>query len=1045
MVSAITLVGALVAATAVDGAPLAQMRLYNPTTWDGAAWVEVPTGRLASPGLIDWGHVRLVLDGREVPFAIREGRPHWRAALAAPVPTPRAEDLLVFSCAVPPAAWATLSVVRGTPDRASHLSRIGQDLLITYDAVRVRIRAESGLLQSVTTGGGKPIAGPLTAQAFVVAQTDGAPRTPLDTPMVRLVSSLSTGALTELSFERATADGLHTAVTYRVQSCGRVEIIADERPWEGRSPWVGHAVEYRLPIAGDAEPLPYLANRAPYYGFRDFDAAVKHPAFIHRAGLVSVVELGEETTNGRRWRRQLHIAPCARRAQADALAELADEGLVIDVTPRTASLGPGPIRVSAPPEARVPAEVLADALRARGVEAAVAGPPAAAQVALRIATQADAPGISGDGFAIEPRGGGVTITALTPFGLTQGAQRLAEYLADATGGVRAPLIAENPASNLRAGGFGGGEHEVDFPYGTDDEWEHALGGMIASGMNTMADLSMWGNWKMPVTYRYMPELQSNSPDAIDPASGARFSEIPAHRERGLRLLDYLHRRGVKVWQWIPVGCVPSTFATAHPEAMSKTNPGVPCFTDPSYACYLEAYARELLETYPIDGIVMIRDDNGGICQCDRCQAYVDASRTRNAMWEQHILLYGQVRSLGFAGDIAVYPYMDPYQPELDALLPADLYIVGHGSGAGMLSRSLDTLGPMGDTWLDNLFASFRPPSIPRMKRLLADRGSFWIGGAYCGTELQWEAIGYFSWEPTATVNTFRYAWGARSFGERNALPFLELADVYDDLLDIYDLHLLPQEWVKLSDHDRAQVAHAARRRLGDYAEHLAALESSVRSRGGAKWFAHMRLFATYFDYLLRRLEALSAMESLVLAHRDAPELPADARARLIAMRDEVCRLADDLDAEAATVPGNMLAATRRAGLLKPFREWVAGYDAVEWSLEVKQFSGMVSAAAPKASAGQPFALAVELRNTGIWPWVEGAGQTLELGGDATRVGLPAKWDFAGPPMVYGDRRVVELNGVAPLEPGQAEITVSLRGPFRSGIPFASQTVKVEWR
>ena len=27
------------------------------------------------------------------------------------------------------------------------------------------------------------------------------------------------------------------------------------------------------------------------------------------------------------------------------------------------------------------------------------------------------------------------------------------------------------------------------------------------------------------------------------------------------------------------------------------------------------------------GIVMVRDDNGGICDCDRCKAYVAASRT----------------------------------------------------------------------------------------------------------------------------------------------------------------------------------------------------------------------------------------------------------------------------------------------------------------------------------------------------------------------------------------------------------------------------------
>jgi len=1027
-------------AAAAGVAPVAQIRLYNPTGWRGSVPVEVPVGSLASPGLIDWSRVRLVLDGRDVPFAIREGRPHWRASLAAPVASPRAEDLLVFSCAVPPGSWTKVDVVRGLPASVSRVRRVGRDLLVAYEDIRVRVDAKSGLLVSVTTGSGKAVAGPLTAQAYVTGQQPASIET-----TARLVSSSSNSALTELNFERITSDGLRTALTYRVHPSGMVEVWADERPWEGRSPWVDHAIEYSLPLAGRAEPLTYLLNRAPYYGFKDYEAAVKHPAAIHRDGLTTVVELGEETTNGRRWMRRLCVAPRGREGAVNDLVELADEGFVVDVRPPADLLGPGPIPVSAPDEARVAAEAVARALGARGIGAAVGGAGESARLTLRLAKPEDAPGISGDGFSILPRNGVVEVTALTAFGLTQAALRIGDHLRRTDVPPSLPLIASNPAVDLRAGGFGGGEHEVDFPYGDDAEWEHAFDGMITSGMSTMADLSMWGNWKMPVTYRYIPELQSQSPDAIDQATGARFSEVPQHRERGLKLMDYLHRRGVKVWQWIPVGCVPSTYVSAHPEAMSMTNPGVPCFTDPNYLRYLDAYLRELLETYPIDGIVMIRDDNGGICQCDRCKAYVASSRTRSAMWEQYLLLYDKLRSLGLAGAIGVYPYNDPYTPELDPLLPADLFIVGHGSGAAMLSRSFETLGPMGDTWLDNLFASFRQASVPRMTRLLADRGSFWIGGAYCGTELQWEAIGYFGWEPTATVNTFRYGWGRREFGEHNALAYVELADVYDDLLDIYDLTLLPQEWVKLGAEERARVALAARSRVADYTRGLSALEASVRLRGDAKWFAHMRLFPTYFEYLLRRLEALSEMEAIVAANRDVEALPRDARERLIALRDEVYRLAGGLDAEAATVPGNMLAATRRADLLRPFREWVAGYDAVEWSLPVKQFSGTVTATAPTLSAGQPFTLTVALRSTGVWPWGEGAGQTLELGGDAARLGLPAKWDFAGEPMVYGDRRTVELRGVAPTEPGEAEATLSLYGPFRNHVPFATQTVKVEWR
>ena len=81
---------------------------------------------------------------------------------------------------------------------------------------------------------------------------------------------------------------------------------------------------------------------------------------------------------------------------------------------------------------------------------------------------------------------------------------------------------------------------------------------------------------------------------------------------------------------------------------------------------------------------------------------------------------------------------------------------------------------MGDTWLDNVFASFRVPTAARMKRLLGDRNSFWFGGAIVGTSWPWQAIGRFGWEPTAMVNTLRYQWGVRKF-DRPACPGLRVA------------------------------------------------------------------------------------------------------------------------------------------------------------------------------------------------------------------------------------------------------------------------------
>jgi len=90
-----------IAAMAADATPLAMIRLYNPTSWDGPAIVEASIGRIASPEALQWDRVRLVIDGQDVPFAFREGSPHWKADLVAPLATLRSEDLLVFPCRVP--------------------------------------------------------------------------------------------------------------------------------------------------------------------------------------------------------------------------------------------------------------------------------------------------------------------------------------------------------------------------------------------------------------------------------------------------------------------------------------------------------------------------------------------------------------------------------------------------------------------------------------------------------------------------------------------------------------------------------------------------------------------------------------------------------------------------------------------------------------------------------------------------------------------------------------------------------------------------------
>lgn len=1044
--------------------PVASLRVYNPTAWDGPVVLEIPTGRIASPGVLDWERTRLVHDGREIPFAIREGTPHWKTRLVAPIEEPRAEDLLVFSIVAPPAVWLEINVLPGERMRQSALSVNRGRLTIAYPDMKVVVDEATGALVELETSGQGILERPM---AIAFRQGAGDQQRPLEPVGVSLVSSSSSAAMTELNFVLQVDDALAVALTYRVHAAGLVEIWSDERPWKGRSPWLDRAAAYSLDIKGEKETLSHLVNRAPFYGFKDYEKVVKTPAVVHRGPAATVVELGEEFSNGRRWNRRLYLTSPRRAAQAEILAELADEGPILDVNPAKRLLARGKsATVVYPEEAAVAAEILARALRRAGVKADTVlstssdFPQDAEVIGLHLSDAPDAKGIQGDGFAIlaarDPAH--VQIVARTLFGLVQGVLEAADHLRVEPTTASLPLVARNPAVGMRAGGFGGGNFEVDFPHGSDAEWEHALDGMIHSGMNVMANLSMWSNWRMTVSYKYMPEIRSDSPDALDEMTRTKFSEIDEHRRHGLKLLDYLHQRGVKVWQWIPIGAVPTTFAEKHPDAMCPTTgPSarhgfsgkhvIPCHTHAVYRKFLEAYLKELLETYPIDGIVMIRDDNGGICDCPRCKEHLAQSRTKSAAWEQYLVLYDVLRSFGFSGDVAVYPYFDLYTPELDPLLPDDVLIVGHGSAAALLARRYDLVGPMGDTWIDNLFAGFRVAPSARMKRLLADRPAFWIGGAYCGTELAWESIAHFGWEPTATPNSLRYDWGSRTFGAEHALAYVALARSYDVLRERYNLPMHPRNWVKLDTGRREEVSRLGRRELVRFGERVADLERAVGDRSHAKWFAHVRLFGTYFDYHLRRLENFSLMRAIVAENQGAPDggLPEDVRQKLIALHREVYDLGNAYDEQAAHVPGNMMAQLRNGRMTRPFKEWVAGYDAaLEWQLDTKQFAGSMQATSGRLSAGRAFTLRVALENTGVIPWRPDVGQRIELSGDVERLGLSAQWDYRGDWMVFGDRRTIELHGTAPDEPGRAEITLDFIAPFRGRYPFITQKVSLEW-
>ncbi len=1050
-----------------DKAPAA-ISLYNPTQWDGALPVEIPTGRIASPGLIDWKKVHLQSDGEIIPFAIREGRAHWRATLEAPLKGVLAEDLLVFSCAIPPGAWLRIEVRQGAAESPTALTKDEKRILVSYPSANAAFDSSTGALLEFTARGESLLKAPFLPVMHRLGEKgydfSGEFASGYQTPAIemdlgdalpgsaRLLSSSSNAAMTELHFLLEPSAGPALALTYRLHASGVLEIALDERPWTGTSPWLNHAVQAPLAWEDAGEPLPYLESRMPFYGFKEYEASTREVARIHRGNAVNTLELEDQALNGRHFYRRLAAVPAENAARMKDLAEAMDEGFVIEVTPVCATVEQGSVRmVSADASNAAAVKMVAEALKSAGVDLSEASdaPPSFA-VEFVAAAEDGLHNAFGDGFAITPTDkNGAVVHAHTRLGAYNAAQAVARHLRrfGKEGGI--PLIARTPVVQLRAGGFGGGNVEVDFPYGTEDEWHRAFDGLLDSGMNVFGCLGMWGNWKMPVAYKYMPELRSEAPDAYDESSGAKFTELDQHREHGLRLMEYLHDRGAQVWLWIPIGCVPTTYAKAHPEAMAPGSDKVPCPTHPEYARYIEAFFKELLETYPIDGLFLIRDDNGGKCACDRCKEYYAKTRTKNPIWEQYLTIYDLLRNRGFKGGMAVYPYNDMYKPELDPLLPEDLYVVGHGSGAAVLARNYNRAAPMGDTWLDNLYANFRVAPSPRMKRLLCDRPSFWIGGAYCGTELPWESVGYFGWEPTATPNSLRYAWGMREFGATGALPFVQTNRACERLWDINALPMLPGNWMKLSPEQRQEVMKDGTNAVEQFRARLADLKQVTVPEDHARWYGHVDLFASYIEYHLHRLDKFAAIYERVCANRgalDKPEgLPKEVRDVILADYAEMYVWAAKYDAVMQKAPGDMLAASK--WMVKPYREFMAGYD--QWldnQLDPHQFVGTAQVETlPALKCSEPFTLRIELHNKGVCPWVAEAGHRMEFSAAASEVGLAEQWDFTGEPVAPGDRRMLEFKGVAPKDAGTGEVSFAFVSPYRVPEQFIKGSVKLEWK
>jgi hypothetical protein len=506
---------------------------------------------------------------------------------------------------------------------------------------------------------------------------------------------------------------------------------------------------------------------------------------------------------------------------------------------------------------------------------------------------------------------------------------------------------------------------------------------------------------------------------------------------------------------IPVGAIPTTFADRFPDAVVPGNPKVPLILHPKYQEYLRAFFKELLETYPLDGFVLLRDDNGGLDNSKEFVNYVAASRTKHQAWEQHLMIYDLLRASGFRGDIAVYPYHDLYQPHLDSALPKDLFIVGHGSGLGTLTRNYQTLGPMGDTWLDNLYAGFRLPPAARMKRYIADRGCYWIGGAFRGTELPLESIGTFTWQSTGTINTLRHEWGSRAFGEKNGLLFLRFSDAYERLWNLMNVPLLPSNWLNLNFEQKKQIEKESTEGLKLYEKRLAELRSSANEVDNKDWFAQVKLYGTFFEYCLRRLQLFGQIYEVVLTYKDTLEaskpLPVGVRTHIDLLYRELLDSAQPYANEIKKVPGGMMRATEPSA--HPYKEWREGGwgftsgwgPELDKMLKIPQFGGTLTVLHEEVKAGGSFTLRVELYNGGVCPWLPSAGHKLKLDPAVKGFGLPLTWDLSGEGVFPGDRRVVNLPGTAPEEPGTTSIRITFWQPSGpNAFPFIHYELLLKW-
>jgi hypothetical protein len=239
--------------------------------------------------------------------------------------------------------------------------------------------------------------------------------------------------------------------------------------------------------------------------------------------------------------------------------------------------------------------------------------------------------------------------------------------------------------------------------------------------------------------------------------------------------------------------------------------------------------------------------------------------------------------------------------------------------------------------------------------------------------------------------------------------------------------LMPLQWLNANGEQKKRVEREARAGLTLYQQRLGELRAAAGNEKNRDWFAQTDLYSAYVQYCLVRLDTFGQLYEIGLEQKDllatAKSLPDEIRRRIASLHDEMIKALRAYEEAVKRVPGRMM--RDMLPFTDPYMELgAAGFgQGLDSMLPVRMFAGSLTVPQDTFPAGRPFTLAAELYNGGFCPWIPGDHHYLRLDPSANGLELPHIWDFTGELVLPGDRRVVELSGTMPNEPGEAKINV----------------------